>query len=136
MPGPGEVIDLFGTEILFEGPTEIGTRLREAIVDPILLNREAWPHPAVTLIVTDGAPYPEPRDTLQRTIRAYKKRPNRDARSFFVLSQVGDDVEATQFLETIREDIDLADIIFCSQRLDDLYGPRPHARLTSSMLHT
>jgi hypothetical protein len=53
--------------------------------------------------------YPEPRDTLQRTIRAYKKRSNRDARSFFVLSQVG-------------EDIDLADIIFCSQRLDDLYG--------------
>jgi hypothetical protein len=39
-----------------------------------------------------------------------------------LLSQVGDDVEATQFLETIREDIDLADIIFCSQRLDDLYG--------------
>ncbi|CEL08586.1 hypothetical protein ASPCAL11735 [Aspergillus calidoustus] len=45
-----------------------------------------------------------------------------DARSLFLLSQVGDDVEATQFLETIREDIDLADIIFCSQRLDDLYG--------------
>jgi hypothetical protein len=67
-------------------------------------------------------PYREPRDTLQRTIRDYKNHPNRDSRSFFVLSQVGNDVEATEFLETVRTDIDVADMIFCPQRLDDFYG--------------
>jgi hypothetical protein len=45
-------------------------------------------------------------------------------------------VEATEFLETMRTDIDVADMIFCPQRLDDLMGvPRPHVGLISSMLH-
>ncbi|KAL3450296.1 ankyrin repeat-containing domain protein [Aspergillus insuetus] len=120
--GTGEVANIFKTEIQFEGLTELGTRLRNATVGPILLNREAWPHPMVTLIVTDGASYPEPMDTLQETIRDYKKHPNRESRSFFMFSQVGDDVEATEFLETMGTDIDVTDMISrCPQRLDVLY---------------
>jgi hypothetical protein len=68
-------------------------------------------------------PSREPRDTLQRTIRDYKNHPNRDSSLFFVLSQVGDYEEAMEFLEIMRADIDVADMIFCClQRLDDLYG--------------
>ena len=70
-------------------------------------------------------PTKEPKDTLKKTIincrRALDRLNISKAAVIFLLSQVGNEPEATRFLRGIEQDREISDMVYCSdQRLEDL----------------
>lgn len=78
------------------------------------LSRGSLRKPVLIYIITDGAPTPEPRDTLRRVIeRARNEARDRGMRCPFgiTFAQVGNDADATEFLDELDDDPSVGDII-------------------------
>ena len=122
----------------FSGLTPLGTELRSQVIDPMIIRKAPegkLTKPVLVIIVTDGQPAGEPRDTLKRTIqycrdemRRIRTGPNvkgprgeplgnmgfGDMPVSFQIAQVGNDEPARKFLGELDSDIELGNIIDCT----------------------
>jgi hypothetical protein len=121
------------------GSTEIGTNLRQQILDPFVYNPPGgkMARPLFVSIITDGIPggprgiSPERTDTLKQEILAchkYLRRKGLSDRSvIFQLSQIGSDSHSEEFLQGLREDSNLTGLLYVTaQKLDSQYAQFRH----------
>ncbi|KAI1453915.1 hypothetical protein F4805DRAFT_469754 [Annulohypoxylon moriforme] len=111
------------------GRTEIGTRLRERILNPLLYdddNAGNMRRPILISIITDGVPNGgnEKRSTLQDEItqcQEYLLENGLPPRTVvFQISQIGSDPEAKGFLQKLK-DQNLENVYITSQQLDSKF---------------
>ncbi|KAJ5114385.1 hypothetical protein NUU61_000144 [Penicillium alfredii] len=117
--------------ITWGGDTEIGTYLKSKILKPLVYDKldlgpKGLARPLLISIITDGGPEPEPYNTLRDTIMECRQK--LDAAKYpqdsvkFVIGQVGTSKPATQFLASIRNSTEIADMVYCtSEQLDERF---------------
>ncbi|OCL09002.1 hypothetical protein AOQ84DRAFT_272414, partial [Glonium stellatum] len=107
------------------GDTRLGTVLKDKILKPMVLSkarRDMLKKPIIVVIITDGEPFGEPRDKLREIIRDCKIR--MDLRGYkksaviFLISRVGTSLEAATFLDELRADKEVGNMVYSSA--DDL----------------
>ena len=111
----------------FSGLTPLGTELRSQVIDPLILNRarsgEGLKKPVLVIIVTDGQPAGEQRDTLKRSIQYCRDElrrmpvPYGDRPVSFQIAQVGNDEPARKFLGELDQDPELGDLVDCTSSI-------------------
>ncbi|EZF30500.1 hypothetical protein H101_05867 [Trichophyton interdigitale H6] len=114
------------------GPTEIGTYLRNKILEPLVYQRLATNslrRPVLVSIITDGCPEgpQEKTDTLKEAILECGRRlddAGYDRKVVrFQISQIGTDKKAKAFLKTLGHKDELQDVLYCtSNRLDEEFA--------------
>ncbi|EJD34338.1 hypothetical protein AURDEDRAFT_189021 [Auricularia subglabra TFB-10046 SS5] len=112
------------------GNTEIGTHLRAKILQPMVyskLESKTLARPLLVSIMTDGMPSKEPDNTLVNAIKECGDTlqgagyPRECVK--FVIGQVGTANQATRFLNALRDNQDIADVVFVTPgRLDDQFA--------------
>ena len=137
--GEEQINRLIGTPqqpgpVNFSGLTPLGTELRAQVIDDIILKKahssQGLNKPILVVVITDGQPAGESRDTLKRTIqhchnamynmkvsyngKIYENGPYGGIPVSFQLAQVGNDEPARKFLSELDEDRDLGDLIDCT----------------------
>ncbi|RSL74131.1 hypothetical protein CEP53_000453 [Fusarium sp. AF-6] len=108
--------------------SQLGNRLRSKIVKPFIEERienGGFKKPVIAVLITDGQPTAENKDTLKTVIEGCKhfldERSHGKSSVIFLLSQVGDDKSATAFLNNIQRDQEIGHMVYCSpDRLDDM----------------
>jgi hypothetical protein len=115
----------------FQGLTPLGTELRAQVVDPLIVNKarsgQGLQKPVLVIVVTDGQPAGESRDTLKRTIQhvrtEFSRMPQYGQRPVsFQIAQVGNDEGARKFLGELDSDPELGDLVDCtSSKFFSLY---------------
>ena len=110
------------------GNTPIGTNLREKILKPLVYNIIDQPktsnnpipfkRPLLVCIITDGCPTSEaPNRFLDEIITCKQKL---EARGYdptavmFCVNQVGTDHDAEEFLDALRNEKEIEDVIYCT----------------------
>ncbi|OQV07343.1 hypothetical protein CLAIMM_11794 isoform 1 [Cladophialophora immunda] len=111
------------------GDTAIGTMLHERIIRPLVFSPLAagnLKRPLLVSVLTDGGPTPEPVGTLANVIincgdELERKGYPRDCVKFLI-GQVGSSKEATEFLDTLRNNPAIASVthVFAG-RIDDKF---------------
>ncbi|KAI5863737.1 hypothetical protein GGS23DRAFT_511871 [Durotheca rogersii] len=110
--------------------TNIGTELEAKILKPLVydvIERDGrLKRPILVLIITDGQPFPEPLDTLKRAILECGQRLSRfgyqNEAVTFLISQVGNDPRADQFLDLLEGDPELDRVLYrTAGRLHEKY---------------
>lgn len=111
--------------------TPIGTNLKTKILDPLVYNVLSAPggklkRPILVCCITDGRPSDEATDMFRKNIlrcRAFVENKNYKGTAVrFMISQIGNDQQAGEFLNTLRGDATLEEILYVTaQRLDDEY---------------
>jgi len=109
--------------IKFNRATPLGSSLRSKILEPLVykkVKKHALKKPLLIVIITDGEPTGEPRDTIVKAIMEAKqilgKTPYTPDAVSFQLAQVGNDQEARAFLEYIDTEPrigSLVDVRYC-----------------------
>ncbi|KAL5342249.1 hypothetical protein BJX70DRAFT_386335 [Aspergillus crustosus] len=102
-----------------EGWTEIGTNLKKKVLQPfvydVISGGAVLPRPVLVLTITDGMPTKEDAGVFRNAIvdcktqlvaKAYQKEAVR-----FDLSQVGNDPEAINFIDSFEGDADTEDVL-------------------------
>ncbi|KAI1103039.1 hypothetical protein F4804DRAFT_311348 [Jackrogersella minutella] len=116
------------------GYTEIGTRLRERILKPLLYSQyneevQAMKRPLFISIITDGVPYggrgsPENLNTLKDEIikcQDYLQEMGLPLRAVvFQISQIGSDPSSKDFLQKLKDE-NLENVYITSQQLDSKF---------------
>ncbi|BGP20004.1 hypothetical protein JCM10213v2_008137 [Rhodosporidiobolus nylandii] len=104
-----QALDLI-SKVKFNRGTPLGTSLHEKVLEPLVLKpakKNKLKKPVLIVIVTDGAPTGEPKDTIVRVIKsaqdALDKTPYTADAVSFQLAQCGDDQGAREFLEFCDE---------------------------------
>ncbi|KAF3928051.1 hypothetical protein AA313_de0201994 [Arthrobotrys entomopaga] len=151
-----DMIDNIISTLRMWGWTPIGTNLKAKILIPLVykqLRAEQLKRPMLVSIITDGFPEgpqapqgrknQEKRDSLKEAILECKRRlqqygfePNA---VLFQISQIGPEEEATLFLESLRLDEELDDVLYCStDQLDAKYKELQlnHQRLEQFLFST
>lgn len=135
-----------------KGQTNIGTNLRSKILEPFVYSKISQPvvagkpfafrRPLLVCIITDGVPDPEGTNTLRDEIVFCKKELERykyDPTAVkFCISQIGTSSEAKEFLNGLRNEESIKDVIYCTVgELDAEFGKlRDNERaLESWLLH-
>ncbi|OKL60828.1 hypothetical protein UA08_03757 [Talaromyces atroroseus] len=122
----GEVEDLVSS-IPVSGSTNIGTNLTRKILQPLVYNildrGEKLKRPIIISVLTDGIPYPEKTDTFRDAIIECGKRLKQagyDPTAVrFHISQIGTDSESQKFLDGLRDDLRLEDVLYVTaEQLD------------------
>jgi len=111
------------------GATRIGTHLRSKILDPLVykaIEEETFKRPVLVCTITDGAPYPEPGDTFKNAIFDCRSKLTEKGYEptavMFLVSQIGNDPAAKDFLDQLRNDRAISDMLYCTtDRLDDKF---------------
>ncbi|KAI9854542.1 MAG: hypothetical protein M1813_000955 [Trichoglossum hirsutum] len=111
----------------FRGGTQLGRALESKIIQPMVIQKakdESFKKPLITIVITDGEPTFEPLRTFQDNILNCKRsqvfQKYGPAAAVFIISRVGDSADAEIFLTGLRNDRELAEMVFCSMdRLDD-----------------
>jgi len=113
------------------GNTEIGTNLRSKILKPLVYDKldsapKSLERPLLISILTDGGPEPEPEAMLRNAIVECSQKlnaakyPRESVR--FMIGQIGTSARATNFLNTIRNNTEITDIVYCtSDQLDERF---------------
>ncbi|UPK92113.1 hypothetical protein LCI18_003048 [Fusarium solani-melongenae] len=125
--------DQIDAQIQFEpsGGTNLGTNLDRKVLQPLVYNQldknGTLERPHLILTVTDGEPNPEAIDTFKRTIEGCGRRlENHDYPQesvMFLISQVGDDHAADQFLDSLSGDAAIDRVLYrTSERLHEKYA--------------
>ncbi|PPQ92155.1 hypothetical protein CVT25_008780 [Psilocybe cyanescens] len=110
------------------GQTNIGTNLRKKILEPFVYQKIAKPlvageefpfrRPILVCIITDGTPEPEGRNTLRDVIIECKKKLEEKKYDptavMFVISQIGTSQQAADFIDGLRKEDDIRDVIYCT----------------------
>ncbi|KAH8819880.1 hypothetical protein F5884DRAFT_892858 [Xylogone sp. PMI_703] len=115
-------------KVTYYGPTQLGTVLRQKIVQPLIIDKiisRQLKRPIITVVITDGCPYKEDPHSFKRTIRSCKNdltTYNREpASAIFLISRVGDAVAAENFLKQLQQDDELNGMLYCClDQLDDM----------------
>ncbi|KAF3220279.1 hypothetical protein TWF679_009658 [Orbilia oligospora] len=130
-----EAIDSIMAEVTWDGWTPIGTNLKEKVLEPLIysklrLNSNALTRPVLIYTIAGGCPEEGPmsketRDTLKENIvecgRVLVQHGYHVDAVKFYIAQIGDDEEATTWLDDLR-DAGLDDVLYCAtERLDDKY---------------
>ena len=114
-------------DISLKAGSKLGTRLDAKILTPLVydvINRgDRLQRPILVCTITDGNPFGEPASLFKASIlrcREFLVEKGYDPSAVkFLISQIGDDREATRFLKDLSEDEDLQDMLYCtSDRLD------------------
>ncbi|KAL6879037.1 hypothetical protein J3F83DRAFT_275340 [Trichoderma novae-zelandiae] len=112
------------------GNTKIGTNLERKILNPLIYDvvkgGVKLPRPILVSCITDGRASGEPltefRDTIVRCLEFLKEHEYPPTAVRFQISQIGNDPGAESFLNQLRDDPILRDVLFCTtQRLDEEY---------------
>ncbi|KAI1428716.1 hypothetical protein F5Y12DRAFT_731496 [Xylaria sp. FL1777] len=107
--------------------SKLGGKLEEKIIDPFVKKRiqnHDFKKPIIVLLITDGEPHEE-KGALKQVIKNCKRflveKGYGNSSVVFLLSQVGTDKLATEFLKSIEKDEDICHMVYCSpSRLDDM----------------
>ncbi|KJZ77406.1 hypothetical protein HIM_03130 [Hirsutella minnesotensis 3608] len=111
--------------------SSLGEKLFDKVVDPMIYSKarsRTLDKPVVVLLITDGKADDE--GTLKQTIRDCRKflldRNLGKGSVLFLLSQVGDDPDASAFLRDIETDAEIKDMVYClPERLDEMLKSVP-----------
>lgn len=111
------------------GGTQIGTNLRQKILNPLVYDKLSRPNghldrPLLICTITDGCPSSESADAFKQEIVKCRKflveRGYNPTAVTFCISQIGSDNSALQFLDGLRQDPEIQDVLYCTtDRLDD-----------------
>ncbi|EEU38731.1 uncharacterized protein NECHADRAFT_45674 [Fusarium vanettenii 77-13-4] len=114
--------DQIDAQIQFEpsGGTNLGTNLEQKVLQPVVYSQldknGVLERPHLILTVTDGEPNPEAIDTFKKTIEGCGRRlENHDYPQesvMFLISQVGDDHAADQFLDSLSGDAAIDRVLY------------------------
>ncbi|OTB16288.1 hypothetical protein K445DRAFT_21926 [Daldinia sp. EC12] len=109
------------------GRTPIGTNLRSKILEPLVYSKirdKSLKRPLLITITTDGIPSSEPDSAFVDAISECGKKledaeyPRESVK--FMIGQIGTSSDATKFLESLRDNVDIAPVVFItSERLDE-----------------
>ncbi|KAH9923495.1 uncharacterized protein B0H18DRAFT_1212207 [Fomitopsis serialis] len=126
-----EEIDQTVSSVSPSGGTRIGTTLKNDILKPFVYDRLAdttnpFKRPYLVCVITDGEPTSEPQSTFKDAI--VECRATLDSNKFyptsvmFCVSQIGDDPAAEAFLDALRNDGSIQDVVHCTaEKLDDKF---------------
>ncbi len=109
------------SQINFVGMTPIGTALMTRIIEPLLIQPARAGHlrkPLLVITITDGQPTEKPPNALENTIRmacteVAKTRYGRGAVAF-QFAQVGNDVNAREYLKQLDLHPEVGDFVDCT----------------------
>ncbi|THU77784.1 hypothetical protein K435DRAFT_973836 [Dendrothele bispora CBS 962.96] len=128
------------------GGTKIGTNLVKKILDPLIyknLDSDSLKRPLLVCIITDGCPSNEPQDKLKKAIVECRSKlatsGYESTAVMFLISQIGNDAQAETFLEQLRNDDGIKDMLYCTaDRLDEKFKELKEAenRLEEWLLKT
>ncbi|GAA5905119.1 hypothetical protein JCM6882_000382 [Rhodosporidiobolus microsporus] len=112
-----QVVELIN-RVKWDRATPLGTSLEDRVLDPLVhkpAKKGKLKKPVLIVCITDGAPTGEPRDKVIKVIKASKallsKTPYTADAVSFQLAQVGNDLEAREFLEWIDENKDIGGLV-------------------------
>ncbi|KAI1458920.1 hypothetical protein F4805DRAFT_106773 [Annulohypoxylon moriforme] len=106
-----------------QGQTRIGENLEKKILDPLIYKEldersGKLERPYLILTITDGGPDPEPKETFKNSVVTCGKRLNGhqypQESVMFLVSQIGNDAGADQFLDSITGDAAIDRVLFCT----------------------
>lgn len=112
------------------GLTPLGTVLRDRILKPlvynVLANNRLLERPFLVCIITDGCPNGDVSVTFEDAIKECRQRlidaGYEPAAVRFCVNQIGNDGASTRFLDSLRKNKDIADVVYCTtERLDEKY---------------
>ncbi|OTA06252.1 Ankyrin [Trichoderma parareesei] len=112
------------------GNTKIGTNLERKILNPLIYDvidsGKKLERPVLVSCITDGCASGEPstefRDAIVRCVDYLREKNYPPTAVRFQISQIGNDRGAESFLNQLRDDPLLKDVLFCTtQRLDEEY---------------
>jgi uncharacterized protein YegL len=106
--------------------TNIGTNLRKRILKPLVYDiidrprifSKPFKRPLLVCIITDGCPRPESPNILRDEIITCKKK--LEAKGYdptsvmFCINQVGTDQSAERFLDALRNEKEIEEVIYCT----------------------
>ena len=108
--------------------TNIGTNLREKILNPLVYeiinqpktntNPIPFKRPLLVCIITDGEPIPEDQNVLRDEIVTCKRK--LEAKGYdptsvmYCINQVGTGRSAEQFIDALRNEKEIEDVIYCT----------------------
>lgn len=113
------------------GGTKIGTTLKTDILQPFVYDRLAdtknpFKRPYLVCVITDGEPTNEPQSTFKDAI--FECRSTLDNHKYdptsvmFCVSQIGDDPAAEAFLDALRNDGSIQDVVHSTaEKLDSKF---------------
>ncbi|KAI1166262.1 hypothetical protein F5B18DRAFT_607996 [Nemania serpens] len=116
----------------YKSGSQLGTRLKEKIITPILkkAQRGELKKPIIVMLITDGKPHEKNRDALRDAIQLCKQSQAVQklgrATVLVIVARVGDSLSAKEFLNQLENDDAIKDIVYCSA--DSLN--KQHALLT------
>ncbi|KAI0918885.1 hypothetical protein AcV5_001949 [Taiwanofungus camphoratus] len=104
------------------GGTQIGTVLRNKILQPLVYDVLASGHqlkrPLLVCAITDGDPSQEETDTFKKEIVACRRTLAASEYGptavMFNISQIGNDKNAKAFLDGLRGDTEIRDVLYCT----------------------
>ncbi|KAF7796414.1 hypothetical protein EIP86_007591 [Pleurotus ostreatoroseus] len=112
-----------------DGGTMLGSSLRDKILQPLVYNvigdrNKRFERPLLVCVITDGDPSGEPPSTFKDQIVDCRRRLDRAGYEptsvMFCVSQIGDDKKAKNFLDDLKNDPQIQDVLYCTaERLDD-----------------
>ncbi|KAK6538892.1 hypothetical protein TWF694_010449 [Orbilia ellipsospora] len=111
--------------IEWEGRTDIGTALNNKIIQPMVIQKMQkgeFKKPLIVVAITDGDPTDGSmfRDTIRDCKSSKVVTGYGEATVVFVVSRVGSDAAAKDFLNGLKKSKDLKDWVYCSaNQLDD-----------------
>ncbi|GAA5853387.1 hypothetical protein JCM9279_005775 [Rhodotorula babjevae] len=138
-----QAVDLLG-KIKFNRATPLGSSLRSKILEPLVykkVKKHALKKPLLIVIITDGEPTGEPRDTIVKAIvearNILAKTPYTPDAVSFQLAQVGNDQDARAFLEFIDTHPQVGSLVDCTSNYeiecDNMAKAHPPVDLTPTM---
>lgn len=109
------------------GSTDIGTNLRKKILQPLVYkviaeantgNPIPFKRPLLVCIITDGSPGPEHTNVLRDEIvnckRKLVERGYDPTSVMFCINQIGDSSSAAKFIDGLRNEKEIEDVIYCT----------------------
>lgn len=117
--------------VQFSGLTPLGTQLKAQVITPMVttpLRNRQLAKPVLVIVITDGQPAGESRDTLknaiQSTIADSEAAYGRGARPVsFQIAQVGNDKAARDFLGELDDDPTIGDFVDCTSSKYQIHFP-------------
>lgn len=106
----------------YKGLTPFGTKLRQKVIDPIVLPKLRQPRKPILVIgITDGQPAGENNGSLEDTIRyAVNSTSNLGPGAVaFQFAQVGNDQKATEFLGKLDSDPQIGSMVDCTSNFEN-----------------
>ncbi|KAF4574830.1 hypothetical protein AB1N83_004326 [Pleurotus pulmonarius] len=112
------------------GNTEIGTYLRSRILEPLVYSKirsKALERPLLISVITDGMPEPEDKSELVKAIiecgNALQAADYPRESVKFMIGQIGSATASTKFLDSLRNNTEIASVVFVtSDRLDTKFA--------------